>query len=91
MLELLDGYECPAGACLGAGRAALLWVKLPACLARPTLFTGRIGWGRLTPPQTANGRLATPVRSSPISLFQRENHPLGTARREHEICRRFSA
>ena len=35
-------------------------------------FTGRIGWGRLMPPQTPNGRHFAPIRSSPISIFSRE-------------------
>jgi len=38
-------------------------------------FTGRFGWGRLTAPQKNNGRPPLPVRSSPISLFSRENLP----------------
>jgi len=38
-------------------------------------FTGRVGWGRLSPPQTRNGRAFTPLRSSPIALFSREHLP----------------
>jgi len=36
-------------------------------------FTGRIGWGRFTSPETRNARTMGPIRSSPISLFAREN------------------
>lgn len=36
-------------------------------------FTGRIGWGRLSPPQTVKARGFTPLRSSPIALFAREH------------------
>jgi ATP-dependent Lhr-like helicase len=36
-------------------------------------FTGRVGWGRLSPRQNQNGRPASPVRSSPVSVFEREN------------------
>jgi len=36
-------------------------------------FTGRIGWGRLSPPQNLKTRGFTPLRSSPIALFARAN------------------
>jgi ATP-dependent helicase Lhr and Lhr-like helicase len=36
-------------------------------------FSGRVGWGRLSAPQTPNARVAAPLRSSPIALYQREN------------------
>ncbi|MGH7980077.1 MAG: Lhr family helicase, partial [Limisphaerales bacterium] len=37
-------------------------------------FTGRFGWGRLSPPpQTARG--FPPLRSTPISIFSKENVP----------------
>src|SRR5262249_30306130 len=36
-------------------------------------FTGRIGWGRLSPPQNIKARGFTPLRSSPIALFARGN------------------
>src|SRR5689334_17044678 len=47
-------------------------------------FTGRIGWGRITPPQNHNGRPFAPVRSSPVSLFTRENLPHWLALRSEE-------
>jgi ATP-dependent Lhr-like helicase len=76
VLELLDGYELPAAA--WEPEVLVLRVKeyQPAWLDQ-LCFTGRFGWGRLTAPQRpsgrANGRLPLPVRSSPISLFSREN------------------
>jgi ATP-dependent Lhr-like helicase len=36
-------------------------------------MTGRIGWGRLSPRQSHNGRASSPVRSTPICLFERQN------------------
>ncbi len=74
VLELLDGYELPAAAWEPEVLALRVKDYSPAWLDQ-FCFTGRIGWGRLTAPQTVNGRLATPVRSSPISVFSRENLP----------------
>jgi ATP-dependent helicase Lhr and Lhr-like helicase len=72
VLELLDGYELPAAA--WEPEVLVLRVKeyQPAWLDQ-LCFTGRFGWGRLTAPQKNNGRPPLPVRSSPISLFSREN------------------
>jgi ATP-dependent Lhr-like helicase len=72
VLELLDGYELPAAA--WEPEVLVLRVKeyQPAWLDQ-LCFTGRFGWGRLTVPQRNNGRPPLPVRSSPISLFSREN------------------
>ena len=72
VLDLLDGYELPAAAWEPEVLALRVKGYSPAWLDQ-LCFTGRIGWGRLTPPQKSTGRPATPVRSSPISLFQREN------------------
>jgi len=72
VLELLDGYELPAGAWEPEVLALRVKNYTPAWLDQ-LCFTGRIGWSRLTSPQTAKGRLATPVRSSPISVYAREN------------------
>ena len=74
VLELLDGYELPASAWEPEVLALRVKNYAPAWLDQLCL-TGWIGWGRLTSPRTANGRLATPVRSSPISVFTRENLP----------------
>jgi ATP-dependent helicase Lhr and Lhr-like helicase len=72
VLELLDGYELPAAA--WEPEVLVLRVKeyQPSWLDQLG-FTGRFGWGRLTAPQKSNGRPPLPVRSSPISLFSREN------------------
>jgi ATP-dependent helicase Lhr and Lhr-like helicase len=72
VLELLDGYELPAAA--WEPEVLVLRVKeyQPAWLDQ-LCFTGRFGWGRLIAPQNTNGRPPLPVRSSPISLFSREN------------------
>jgi ATP-dependent helicase Lhr and Lhr-like helicase len=71
VLEFLDGYEVPAA----AWEPELLGLRVkdykPGWLDQ-LCFTGRIGWGRLTLPEGA-GRLLSPVRSSPVSLFAREN------------------
>jgi ATP-dependent Lhr-like helicase len=72
VLELLDGFELPAAA--WEPEVLVLRVKeyQPTWLDQ-LCFTGRFGWGRLTAPQKTNGRPPLPVRSSPISLFSREN------------------
>jgi hypothetical protein len=36
-------------------------------------FSGRIGWGRLTPPENQKARPFTPLRSSPVAFFNRDN------------------
>jgi ATP-dependent Lhr-like helicase len=76
VLELLDGYELPAAAWEPEVLALRVKEYQPTWLDQ-LCFTGRFGWGRLTAPQNANGktngRLPLPVRSSPISLFSREN------------------
>jgi len=74
VLELLDGFELPAAA--WEPEVLVLRVKeyQPSWLDQ-LCFTGRFGWGRLTAPQKTNGRPPLPVRSSPISLFSRENLP----------------
>ncbi len=72
VLDLLDGYELPAAAWEPEVLALRVKGYSPGWLDQ-LCFTGRIGWGRLTRPQTPTGRPATPVRSSPVSLFHREN------------------
>ncbi|HXI50133.1 MAG TPA: DEAD/DEAH box helicase [Candidatus Saccharimonadales bacterium] len=70
VLEMLDGYEVAAGAwepevlALRVKHYSPLWLD-------QLCFTGRIGWGRLTPPQNQKGRPFAPVRSSPMSIFTR--------------------
>ena len=72
VLELLDGYELPSAAWEPEVLAARVKDYDPRALDQ-LCFTGRFGWGRLTPRQ--NPKLFPPVRSSPVSLFARENLP----------------
>src|SRR5262249_49300455 len=72
VIELLDGFEVPAGAWEPDVLALRVNNYQPQWLDQ-LCFTGRIGWGRLAPRQVQNGRPATPVRSSPVSIFLREN------------------
>jgi ATP-dependent Lhr-like helicase len=74
LLELLDGYELAAGAWEPEILSARVKNYDPHWLDQ-LCFTGRVGWGRLVPPQRHNGRPLTPIRSSPISLFLRESLP----------------
>jgi ATP-dependent Lhr-like helicase len=74
VLESLDGYELPAGAWEPEVLALRVNDYAPAMLDQ-LCFTGRIGWGRFTSPQNSNGRSVLPVRSSPVSLFTREQLP----------------
>ena len=72
ILHLLDGYELPATAWEPAVLAARVKNYDPRWLDQ-LCFTGRVGWGRLSPPQNQKARAFTPLRSSPIALFAREN------------------
>jgi ATP-dependent Lhr-like helicase len=72
VLELLDGFQLPAGAWEPEVLALRVNEYKPEWLDR-LCFTGRIGWGRLSPPQNQKGRLFGPIRSSPIALFCRDN------------------
>jgi ATP-dependent Lhr-like helicase len=72
VLELLDGYELPAAGWEPDVLALRIKEYSPQWLDQ-LCFTGRIGWGRLTPPKNQNGRPFFPLRSSPVSLFAREN------------------
>jgi ATP-dependent helicase Lhr and Lhr-like helicase len=74
VLESLDGCELPAGAWEPEVLALRVNDYAPALLDQ-LCFTGRIGWGRLTLPEMQTVRLVGPVRSSPMSLFARENLP----------------
>ena len=74
VLHLLDGYELPATAWEPAILAARIKNYDPRWLDQ-LCFTGRVGWGRLSPPQNRTTRAFTPLRSSPIALFTRENLP----------------
>jgi ATP-dependent helicase Lhr and Lhr-like helicase len=72
VLELLDGCELPAATWEPEVLALRVTDYAPALLDQ-LCFTGRIGWGRLTMPETRTVRSVGPVRSSPMSLFAREN------------------
>jgi ATP-dependent Lhr-like helicase len=72
IVESLDGYGVPAAAWEPEILSLRVKDYTPAWLDQ-LCFTGRIGWGRLAPPRNADGRSILPIRSSPISLFTREN------------------
>jgi ATP-dependent helicase Lhr and Lhr-like helicase len=72
VLELLDGCELPAAAWEPEVLALRVHDYAPALLDQ-LCFTGQVGWGRLTAPDTRAARPSGPVRSSPMSLFAREN------------------
>jgi ATP-dependent Lhr-like helicase len=72
VLSLLDGYEASAAAWEPAVLASRVKEYTPQWLDQ-LCFTGRIGWGRLSPPQNLKARGFTPLRSSPIALFARPN------------------
>jgi ATP-dependent Lhr-like helicase len=72
ILHLLDGYELPAAAWEPAILAARVKDYDPRWLDQ-LCFTGRFGWGRLSPPPNQKSNAFPPLRSSPISLFSREN------------------
>lgn len=72
VLDLLDGYEAAAAAWEPAVLASRVKEYTPQWLDQ-LCFTGRIGWGRLSPPQNIKARGFTPLRSSPIALFTRGN------------------
>jgi ATP-dependent Lhr-like helicase len=74
VLELLDGYQLPAAAWEPEVLALRIKGYAPEWLDQ-LCFSGRIGWGRLTPPPRHNGRPFAPVRSSPVSIFVRDNLP----------------
>jgi ATP-dependent Lhr-like helicase len=74
VLTLLDGYELPAAAWEPEVLARRVREYTPQWLDQ-LCFTGRIGWGRLTPPQNQMARGFAPLRSSPTALFSRELLP----------------
>ena len=72
MLELLDGCELPVAAWEAQVLSARVAQYDPQWLDR-LCFAGQIGWGRLTAPQNPKARMASPLRSSPIALYHRQN------------------
>src|SRR5207247_4409671 len=61
ILEQLDGSELPLGAWESAVLAARVRDYDPEWLDR-LCFSGRIGWGRLSSPQTSKARAFSPLR-----------------------------
>ena len=72
VLEQLDGCELPLAAWESAVLPARVAEYDPEWLDR-LCFSGRVGWGRLSSPQNPCAHTAAPLRTSPISLYQREN------------------
>jgi ATP-dependent Lhr-like helicase len=72
VLELLDGMGLAAAAWEPEVLALRVKDYTPQWLDQLCL-TGRIGWGRLSPPQNTNARSPVPLRSTPIFLFDRTN------------------
>jgi ATP-dependent helicase Lhr and Lhr-like helicase len=72
VLELLDGMELAAAAWEPDVLALRVKDYTPQWLDQLCL-AGRVGWGRLSPPQNLNARAVTPLRSTPIALFDREH------------------
>jgi ATP-dependent Lhr-like helicase len=71
VLDLLDGYEVPAGAWEADVLPARLGEYDPLWLDGLCL-SGEIAWGRVSPAGPANGHKSGPIRTTPISLFRRE-------------------
>ena len=104
ILEQLDGCELPLAAWESAVLSARVSDYDPEWLDR-LCFSGRVGWARLSSPQHANARGATPLRTSPIALYQRESledwlclasakstmEPAGAERRGRESPRGFAS
>lgn len=74
VLQLLDGYEVQAAAWEADVLATRVEDYDPLWLDGLCL-SGRVSWGRLSPPSTGNGRRFASglIRSSPIALFLREH------------------
>ncbi|MDB6059735.1 MAG: box helicase domain protein, partial [Verrucomicrobiales bacterium] len=72
VLNMLDGFQTQAAAWEPELLASRVKDYTPQLLDQ-LCFTGRIGWGRLSPVQNRNGRSNSPIRSSPISIFSRSN------------------
>src|SRR5213593_4193469 len=71
VLELLDGYEVPAGAWEADVLPARLGEYDPLWLDGLCL-SGEIAWGRLSPVGPSNGHKSGPIRTTPVALFRRE-------------------
>src|SRR5881296_2061354 len=73
VLELLDGYEVPAGAWEADVLPARLGEYDPLWLDGLCL-SGEIAWGRLSPAASSNGggHKSGPIRTTPVALFRRD-------------------
>ena len=74
VLDLFDGMELAAAAWEPEVLALRVKDYSPQWLDQLCL-KGKVGWGRLSPPQTPNARALNPLPSTPISVFDRENLP----------------
>ena len=72
ILEQLNGCELPLAAWESTVLSARVADYDPEWLDR-LCFSGRVGWGRLSASKNPNARASTPLRTSPIALYQREN------------------
>ncbi|HEY3915969.1 MAG TPA: helicase-related protein, partial [Verrucomicrobiae bacterium] len=72
VLDLLDGMELAAAAWEPEVLALRVKDYTPQWLDQLCL-KGRVGWGRLSPPQNPNSRALSPLPSTPISVFDRSN------------------
>ena len=72
VLDVLDGFELPAGAWESEILPARVQQYDPLWLDGLCL-SGEVAWGRLSPPApNGDGRKSGPVRTTPIALFRRE-------------------
>ncbi len=72
VIEQLEAFEAPVAAWEPDLFLARMAEYEPEWLDRAG-FSGRMGWGRLTPPNNQRARPFTPLRTSPVAFFQREN------------------
>ena len=84
VIEQLEGYEAPAGAWESELLGARTEEYDPSLLDMLTL-TGRVSWRRLSSPNGSStdgdgaGNGARPIRTTPVSLFPREDSDLWNA------------
>jgi len=74
VLELLNGMELAAAAWEPEVLSLRVKDYAPQWLDQLCL-TGHVGWGRLSPAQNQSARTLTPLRSTPIALFDRRHFP----------------
>jgi ATP-dependent Lhr-like helicase len=89
VLDLLDGMELAASAWEPEVLALRVKDYKPQWLDQLCL-TGRVGWGRLSPPQNLNARAFVPLRSTPIAVFDRENLPCWLELSNHPFAKEFT-